>query len=128
SVLIDASTLLLSDIPGANALLERMFKQSYSFDSRSSNITLVRQSPEQTSINVSANYTLGRVSQSLSIPGSPAQTPPPTTVPDVRSLLLGFYYNFTKLPDEPMQPRLADDRIGYFTTTRFDYSTDTAFT
>ena len=27
-----------------------------------------------------------------------------------------------------MRPRLADDRLGYFTTTRFDYSNDTAFT
>ena len=43
-------------------------------------------------------------------------------MPDVRSLFLGFYYNFAKLPDEPMQPRMADDRIGYFMTTRFDFT------
>ena len=128
SVLVEATALLLSDIPGANGMLERMFRQSYSFDARTSNIASIRQSAEQTSINVSANYTLGRVSQPPPVPGPTPPTPPPSTVPDIRSLLLGFYYSFTKLPEEPMRPRFADDRIGYFTTTRFDYSTDTAFT
>jgi hypothetical protein len=126
SVLIDASNLLMSDIPAANSFLERMFRQSYSFDARNSNITLIRQSADQTSINVSANYALGRISQPA--PGASPAALPPTTVPDIRSLMLGFYYNFTKLPDEPMHPRLADDRIGYFATTRFDYTSDTAIT
>jgi hypothetical protein len=128
SILIEANTLLLSDIPGANAMLERMFRQSYAFDSRSSYITMIRQSPEQTSINVSANYALSRVQQPPITPGPVPFTPPPSTVPDVRSLLLGFYYNFSKLPDQPMHPRLADDRIGYFTTTRYDYTNDTSLT
>ncbi len=128
SILIEANALFMSDLPGANALLERQFRQSYSFDSRSSYITNIRQTPDQTSVNVSANYTLGRVAQPPANPGATPFTPPPSTVPDVRSLLLGFYYNFTKLPDQPMHPRLADDRVGYFTTTRFDYSTDTTLT
>jgi hypothetical protein len=28
-----------------------------------------------------------------------------------------LHYSFSKLPDEPMHARLADERIGYFTTT-----------
>jgi hypothetical protein len=55
-------------------------------------------------------------------------TPPPATVPDIRSLFLGWYYNFAKLPEEPMRPRVADDRIGYFGTWRFDYTNDNALT
>ena len=122
SVLIEATALLLSDIPGANGTLERTFRQSYSFDARTSHIGSVRQRADQTSINVSANYTLGRVSQPPPVPGAIPSTPPPSTVPDFRSLLLGFEYSFAKLPNEPMRPRLADDRIGYITTTRFDFS------
>ena len=55
-------------------------------------------------------------------------TPPPATVPDIRSLFLGFYYNFSKLPDEPMRPRIADDRIGYFMNSRYDFSSDSKLT
>ncbi len=33
-----------------------------------------------------------------------------------------MYYSMVKLPETPMQPRLADDRVGYFTTSTYDYS------
>ena len=46
----------------------------------------------------------------------------PSTLPDPRSLFLGYQYNLTKLPDEPMRPRPADARVGFFTVSRFDYS------
>ena len=32
------------------------------------------------------------------------------------------------VPDTPMRPRLADDRLGYFTAWRFDYTNDNALT
>ena len=32
--------------------------------------------------------------------------------------------NFAKLPDTPMHPRVADDRVGYFVTSRFDFADD----
>ena len=128
SVLVEANALLLTDIPSANGFLERQFRQPYSFDARTSAISDVRQTADQTSINVAANYVLGRVIQPPATPGLTPFTPPPSTVPDVRSLLLGFQYNFARLPDEPMRPRLADDRLGYFTTTRFDYSNDNSLT
>ena len=40
-------------------------------------------------------------------------------------MFLGFHYSLAKLPDEPMRPRVLDDRIGYFWTDRLDYTTDT---
>ncbi len=128
SVLIEANALLLADIPAANGFLERQFRQPYAFDARTSAIGDLRQTADQTSFNVSANYVLGRVIQPPATPGATPFTPPPATVPDIRSLLLGFYYSFAKLPDEPMRPRLADDRLGYFATTRFDYSNDNSLT
>ncbi len=126
SVLIEANALLLADIPGANGMLERAYRQSYSFDPRNSSITKARATPDLVAINVNAHYALQRVSQPAA--GANFSTSPPSTVPDIRSLFLGFYYNLAKLPEQPMRPRLADDRVGYFMQDRFDYSNDTALT
>jgi len=123
SVLIDLNALLLSDIPGANGFLERTYRQMYSFDSRNSGIVKTRTTPDLLAVEVSAHYALGRVIQPPPT-GGPTVTPPPATIPDVRSLFLGFYYNFAKLPDTPMHPRIADDRVGYFVTSRFDFADD----
>jgi len=123
SVLIDANTLLLSDIPAANGWLERTYRQMYNFDTRNSGIVKARATSDLVAIDVNAHYALARVIQPPVVPGSP-YTAPPATVPDIRSLFLGFYYNFAKLPDTPMRPRLADDRIGYFMTSRFDFADD----
>jgi hypothetical protein len=38
-------------------------------------------------------------------------------------LFVSFYYSFMPLP-EPMQTRLADERVGFFTVARTDYTTD----
>jgi hypothetical protein len=123
SVLIDLNQLMLSDIPGANGFLERTYRQMYSFDSRNSNIVKTRATPDMLGVEVSAHYALGRVIQPPAA-GPSTGTPPPATIPDIRSLFLGFYYNFAKLPDTPMHPRLADDRVGYFVTSRFDFADD----
>jgi hypothetical protein len=126
SVLIEANALLFADIPGANGMLERAYRQSYSFDPRNSSITRARATPDLVAINVNAHYALQRVSQPA--PGAALVTSPPATVPDIRSLFLGFYYNIAKLPEQPMRARVADDRIGYFTQDRYDYGNDTTLT
>ena len=46
---------------------------------------------------------------------------------DPRSLFLGFLYTFTKLPENPMRPRLADSRIGHFGTAKVNFSDDSKF-
>jgi hypothetical protein len=43
--------------------------------------------------------------------------------PDPRSLFLTYRYDFAKLP-VPMTPRIADERVGYFTTSHVDFSDD----
>ena len=128
SVLIEMNALLLADIPGANGWLERTYRQSYAFDARNSALVKSRTTPDLTSFNVSAHYALARVSQPPATPGAVPSTPLPATLPDVRSLFLGFYYNFAKLPDETMAPRTADDRVGYFANARFDFTNDKTLT
>ena len=46
------------------------------------------------------------------------------TVPDNRYLPVSIHYTLAQLPEEPMTPRLADDRVGYFATTYKDFSKD----
>ncbi len=125
SVLIEANALLIADLPAAGSALERAYRQSYSFDSRNSSLGKVRSMPDQATFEVSAHYALARPAQPS--PGSPAATGPtlPGTLPDARSLFLGFHYTLAQLPVQPMRARLADDRVGYFTTERLDYTSDT---
>jgi hypothetical protein len=115
SLLIEANLLLIADIPAAASALERAFRQSYGFDPRNSSIAKARADSDLTTFSISAHYSLARPSLS-------AASSMPTTLQDMRSLFLGFHYSFSKLPEAPMPPRLADPRVGYFTTTRWDFT------
>jgi hypothetical protein len=62
------------------------------------------------------------------MPGRPPTVPVPqmpNTLPDPRSMFLGVHYSLAALPAQPMAPRRADPRIGYFTTTVLDFGDDT---
>ena len=121
SVLVEANALFLADLTGSASRLEQTYRQSYAFDARNSSFKEVHSASDFASFSVIAHYALARVSNPG--PGQPA-TEPPSTVPDIRSLFLGFHYSLAKLPESPMRPRLADSRIGYFTTERWDFTTD----
>ena len=129
SVLVELNALLFADIPGAYALLDRAYRQPYAFDARNSSIVRTRTSPDALGVLVNAHYSVQRIVQPPPVvaPGSPVPSVP-RTLPDPRSLFLGYQYNLTKLPDEPMRPRLADARVGYFTVSRFDYSDNLSLT
>ena len=126
SVLIELNSLLFSDIPGANGMLERTFRQAYAFDGRNSSITKARATPDLVAVNINAHYALQRISQPP--PGAGFATQPPSTVPDFRSLFLGFNYSIAKLPDQPMRTRVADARVGFFQESRLDFGNDSKLT
>ena len=119
SILVEANALFFADLPGAAARLEQAYRQGYAFDSRNSSFRDVQSAPDFASFTVTAHYALARVS--IPQPGAPE---PPSTLPDVRSLFLGYNYSLAKLPDMPMKPRVADNRIGYFGTDLWDFTTD----
>ena len=48
----------------------------------------------------------------------------PRTVADSRYIPLSLFYTMVKLPEEPMAPRMADDRTGYFMTVHKDFTDD----
>jgi hypothetical protein len=130
TVLIDANPLLLTDIPVGHFLTNGIHMRNYTFDAKNSSFESVRNSPDQSSFVVSAHY----ANPKATLPPAPTPTPPPpnpfppfTTLPDARSLFLGYTYNIAKLPD-PMPARRADPRVGHFDSEIWDFSSDAKYT
>ncbi|MEP7083960.1 MAG: zinc-dependent metalloprotease, partial [Betaproteobacteria bacterium] len=89
--------------------------------------TSVRATDDIAVFSVSAHYAIPKLPVAPLVPNPTApQVAAPATLEDVRSLFLGFVYSFAKLPDEPMRPRVADDRIGHFTMRKYDFTDDLA--
>ncbi|MEN9559867.1 MAG: hypothetical protein RLZZ502_1078, partial [Pseudomonadota bacterium] len=125
AVLIDLSGIVFTDYLMAASMLERAYRQNYVLDARNSQITTLRSTADQLVIATRAHYATPRLAMAMpGMPAAPGVPAPslPTTLPDPRSLFLGFSYNFAALPKEPMAPRLADQRIGHFVTNVEDYS------
>ena len=123
SVLIELNPLLLSDLPAGSSALEAAYRISYAFDSRNSSFTGIHNSADLTGFGVSAHYAVSKLPTRPANSAAATRTPPPAHLEDARSLFLGYYYSFAKLP-EPMHARPADDRIGHFVMRRWDFSDD----
>ena len=121
SVLIDANALLLSDIPAGASMLERTYRQPYGFDPRNSSIGTLRAQPDNVTLEVSAHYALSRLAIPGPGPASATQPSQPITLPDVRSLFIGYHYSFSRLPDVPMHraARRRTHRVLHHRTARF---------
>lgn len=122
AILLDISSFILTDIPGGGSSLEAAYRIGYGFDRANSQIVQARSNAAETTFEVSLHYGLARVPQQ-----QPNQPPfaLPRNVPDARSVQMRFHYSFSALP-EPMTPRFADARVGYFFETRWDYRSDNA--
>lgn len=130
SVLVEAGPMFLTDLLGMGINLQRAYRQNYAFDRTHSAITQVRGKPGELVLGVKAHY--ATASLAVAQPGSPvpptAQPTQPRALPDARSLFMGFHYAFAALPEQPMQPRQADPRVGHFTTNVADFADDLART
>jgi len=127
TVLVDASTLFLSDLQGVAMQLQRAFRQGYSLDPRHSSIVAVRGSARSLEVSTQHHYYAGSIA--VPQPGAPPGTPLPIVpryVPDTRSLFVGQHYSLAPLPDTPMRARRADARLGLTTQSVLDYSDDLA--
>ncbi len=124
AILVDASSILFNDILGYNTALEYAYRMPFSLDKANSSFSRVRSEESMTGFAVSAHFATPRIAAAPLAPPPVPMPTPPTTTPDPRSMFLGFYYNFSPLPKEQMAARHADDRVGHFVTTQFDYSDD----
>jgi len=130
TVLVEANALLLTDIPAGMRFTVPIHMRSYTFDGKNSSFEALRNTADQATFVVSAHYQNPRAT----LPPAPTPTPPPpnpfppfTTLPDARSLFLGYTYNIAKLPD-PMPARRADPRVGHFESEIWDFSSEAKYT
>jgi hypothetical protein len=126
SVLVEANALFVNDMLGAGTQLQRTYRQGYSLDTRNSAITQVRATPDLVVVEVQNHYSTGSIQQAT--PGALSSPSAPRSLPDPRSLFIGLHYSLARLPEEPMKPRKADARVGYFTTAVMDFGDDLART
>lgn len=79
------------------------------FDKSRSHLEKIQSFPEN--VNIQAKLTFNNPEGNA-----------PRTVADGRYIPLSLFYTMVKLPEEPMKPRMADDRTGYFMTVHKDFS------
>ncbi|MEH2367978.1 zinc-dependent metalloprotease [Nostoc sp.] len=114
NILIDLNGLLMQDLPGLTPLLKYSLQADYRLDVRKSYFGDVNSFPENVEIDSIYGFS--------SLEGSNL-----IAVPDSRALTLKVHYSFSQLRENNGYiPRLADDRVGYFTTTFQDLSNGNA--
>ncbi len=104
--LVDLSNIFMTDLPQISMVLP-----GFSFSSSKSTWDEVKGFKDNVELRVAATYAS---SGNLDL----------ETVPDSRGVTLGLHYSISKIPSTGYQPRLADDRVGYFLTVVKDYSRD----
>lgn len=127
SFLIDANALMGGDLLGTQTRLEATYRLPYALDRANSFIERARANAEGTYITVRQHFAVPK------LPAPPAVAPPPgapmpstpVALPDGRSLFLAHTFTLAPLPKEPMRPRIADQRVGHFTTSFWDFGNST---
>lgn len=79
------------------------------FDGSRSHLEKVQAFPEN--VNIQARLTFRNGEQGG-----------PRTLADSRYIPVSLFYTMVKLPENPMKPRMGDDRMGYFMTVHKDFS------
>ncbi|MEL7249922.1 MAG: zinc-dependent metalloprotease [Bacteroidota bacterium] len=109
--LIDVGSLFTTDVPMIGALRsqERERFKVKNLDKSRSIISWMKSFPENTEVRHVLTYNGGN------------------KLPDNRltgTLSIEMNQSFIRLPEEPMQPRLYDERVGYFSLQQTNYSLD----
>ncbi|PQJ34757.1 hypothetical protein BSZ35_09250 [Salinibacter sp. 10B] len=113
-LLIELSDFLVSDYSSIGERLKPYFgQQPARLQDETSYVDSVRGFERNVEIDAMLNYE----GPDVPLIGGEA-------LPDYRSIPVGVRYSFFQLPEEPMQARRADDRVGYFTDAIKDFSKD----
>ena len=115
SVLVDASNLLLGDIPGFSTRLEMAYRLPFAPDRTNSYIEAARADAQISTLTSRVHFATPRIPAPSLVP-TPVPVPtPPQATPDPRSMFFSFVYSFRALPEQPAVVRHADARLGHFT-------------
>ena len=115
ALVLDVGNWFLSDLSGIGEFVKFVVSTTpgrpgqASFDRSRSYLESVKSFPSNS--NVRAKLTFR--------PGQPVGY---SSVPDGRYLPLSVHYTLAALPETPMKPRIADDRVGNFMTVHKDFS------
>jgi hypothetical protein len=111
NVVIDVREFFLSDIAGMSMWLGTALGQPMRADAKKGYFGSIKNYPTNTEIDTRLTYAAGRP-EALWLPN----------VPDSRAIQVGVAWSIRELPAKPMMPRIADDRVGYFTTSHKDFT------
>ena len=115
AIVVDVTDWFVSDLSGVSNQAEGAGSGNASFDRSRSFLAGSQSFPDNTNIQAKLTFRAGD-------PGGTASVPDPRFVP------VTIHYTLARLPENPMAPRMADDRVGSFNTVHKDFSrTDTTF-
>ncbi|MGH7545850.1 MAG: zinc-dependent metalloprotease [Gemmatimonadota bacterium] len=114
NLVVDVTEFFVSDYAGIASDLKFYYgNKPVSFDKKRSHVGQVMGFPRNVEIDAELTFQ--------------ANDPPAfggEGVADWRSIPIGVRYSLFALPQDPMHPRLADDRVGHFLTVHKDFSRD----
>src|ERR1041384_7648952 len=123
SAVIDVSRLFTTEVTEFSA---RTRLRARGFDTSRSFILKTKSFPTNIEVEVSQTYT----SPPETTPAGGSGGPQPAPNPFAQGMRAGtnatvvMHYSMVKLPENPMMPRLYDERVGYFTVQNTDYGVD----
>jgi hypothetical protein len=115
AALIDVQKWFVSDISGIGQVVRFAASSTpgrpgrAQLDAKRSYLEFVKVFPENVNIRTKLTFS----------PGEPVNI---NSVPDSRYIPVSIYAVLAQLPEQPMEPRAGDDRVGYFLTVHKDYS------
>ncbi|MEO5989278.1 MAG: zinc-dependent metalloprotease [Candidatus Eisenbacteria bacterium] len=114
AVLIDLASMLVGDVTDLSEQMKgALGNVSVRFDKDRSALTQIKNFPDNCEIEALLTYTPNdRARLSLE------------SVPDNRYIPVTVHYSFARLPQNPMPPRYADNRVGYFMGAKKDFGRD----
>jgi hypothetical protein len=112
NLVVDVTSLFTTDIPELSAR-ERL--GAGGIDPSRTYIEKVVSFPENINVEVTQTYTAGRGANPTGRGAGGLRGSGGTVV---------LFHSMVKLPDTPMMPRLYDDRVGYFSTSNYDFGRD----
>jgi hypothetical protein len=123
SVVVEVTRLFSTEVPELSA---RARLRARGFDAQRSFVERISAFPTNIEVEATHTYTLPID------PPTPGQGGPPQPAPGgfgqqgmrPGSASVVLHYSMVKLPENPMMPRLYDDRVGYFSMQQQDYGQD----
>jgi hypothetical protein len=116
---IDVSRLFTTEVTELSA---RSRLRARGFDASRSFVERVVSFPEN--IEVEATHTFTNPPDATAGAGGGGGPRAPQQGMGTGSASVVMHYSMVKLPEKPMQPRLADERVGYFSIRQLDYGKD----